>query len=188
MIMLQQIIVDTDLCLKLGGSEKYRLLELILPLVAEKIYIHTCVYEEILTPHIVHEQIDTLMHAGLITLVDESGLGAAQNTVYQMTYRQLEQVMINPDKPHKNKGEVCSLSYAKAASIPIFATDESKLQPIIDRHLNTGIDDITCLRIKDIVMMIKSGDIDLPRKTAKMLWRISGKSAEVFNTDIWPAP
>lgn len=39
--MLDKIIVDADFCLKLGGSEKYRFLFEILPLIAHEIYMHS---------------------------------------------------------------------------------------------------------------------------------------------------
>lgn len=94
--------------------------------------------------------------------------------------------MIDPARPNKNKGEVSSLAYAKTAGIPVFATDEMNLQPIIDKKLNTGIDDIHCLRISDIIDMAHSGELNLPRKVCKALWVIAGKNKEVFDRDIWP--
>ena len=60
------------------------------------------------------------------------------------------------------------------------------LQPIIDSQLNTGIDDITCLRIVDIVKKAKNGEIDVPRKVCKALWVIAGKSKETFDDKVWP--
>ena len=39
--MIKEMIVDADLCIKLGGSDKYRYLYDILPLVAEKTCILT---------------------------------------------------------------------------------------------------------------------------------------------------
>ena len=88
--------------------------------------------------------------------------------------------------PNKNKGEACSLAYAKATGIPVFATDEMDLQPIIDTQLNTGIDDITCLRIVDIIKKAKNGEIDVSRKVCKALWVISGKSKDMFDKTLWP--
>lgn len=84
------------------------------------------------------------------------------------------------------------MAYAKATGIPIFATDEAHLQPIIDSLLNTGIDDITCLRIRNVVEMIRDGEIDLPRKYAKALWRIAYNNEnvtnanDIFDREIWP--
>lgn len=106
-----------------------------------------------------------------------------------MTYNTLSNVMIDPSRPNKNKGETCSLAYAKVTGIPVFATDEANLQPIIDKLLNTGIDDIHCLCIMDIIYLIKNGKIPLKRRYAKALWRISGgrKDAnDIFDTEIWP--
>jgi hypothetical protein len=78
-----------------------------------------------------------------------------------MAYSQLASVMVDPRKPNKNKGEICSLAYAKVKDIPIFATDECDLQPIIDSQLNTGMNDIYCLRIIDIINMAKNEQINL---------------------------
>lgn len=190
--MLDKIIVDADFCVKLGGSEKYRFLLEVLPLVANKIYMHTHAYGEVLYPASAKQQLDDLIKAGKVILVDQSMLSPADRAVYDMSYTVLERVMINPHRPNKNKGETCALAYAKATGIPVFATDESKLQPIIDAQLNSGIDDITCLRIRDVVEMIRSGEIALPRKYAKALWRISYNNEdvknanEIFDKEIWP--
>lgn len=124
--------------------------------------------------------------------MDQSTLSTTDRVVYDMSYSALEQTMIDPRKPNKNKGEVCSLAYAKATGIPIFATDESSLQEIIDAKLNTGINDIHCLRIRNVIEMIKDGEISLPRKYAKALWRISYNSDnvqnanDIFDKEIWP--
>ncbi len=48
--MLEKIIVDADLCIKLGGSNKYQYLYEILPLVAEHIYMHTYAHREVMMP------------------------------------------------------------------------------------------------------------------------------------------
>ena len=77
---------------------------------------------------------------------------------------------------------------AKVKRIPIFATDEKNLQDIIDANLNTGIDDITCLRIVDIITKIKEGELSgLARKEAKILWILSGKPKKLFDNIIWPS-
>ena len=57
---------------------------------------------------------------------------------------------------------------------------------IIDAQLNIGIDDITCLRIVDIIKKAKNGEIDVPREVCKALWVISGKSKETFDSELWP--
>lgn len=102
-------------------------------------------------------------------------------------YSKLANVMINPERPKKNRGETCSLAMAKTKGIPYFATDEKELQPIIDKILNTGIDDIFCVRIEDVIHRIKSGEIEgFKRKEAKVLWRLAGKSTDIFDNEIWP--
>lgn len=77
---------------------------------------------------------------------------------------------------------------AKTKSIVYFGTDEKDLQTIIDEKLNSGIDDdIHCIRIIDIICMIRDGKLSgLKRKEAKGLWRLAGKSTEWFDTEIWP--
>ena len=190
--MLEKIIVDADFCLKLGGSEKYHFLCEILPLIASEIYMHSHAYGEVLYPPSATKQLSDLISSGNVKLVDQSTLSTTDRVVYDMSYSALEQTMIDPRKPNKNKGEVCSLAYAKATGIPIFATDESSLQEIIDAKLNTGINDIHCLRIRNVIEMIKDGEISLPRKYAKALWRISYNSDnvqnanDIFDKEIWP--
>lgn len=38
--MIDKMIVDADLCIKLGGSEKHRFLYDVLPLISNQIYIY----------------------------------------------------------------------------------------------------------------------------------------------------
>lgn len=187
--MLDRMIVDADFCVKLGGSEKYPFLAEVLPLIASEVFMHSHAFGEVLYPASAKRQLAELIRSGKVKVVDQSILSPLDRAVYDMAYAALERIMINPKKPNKNKGEVCSLAYAKATGIPIFATDESSLQPIIDTQLNTGIDDITCLRIRDVVAMIRDGEIDLSRKYAKALWRIAynkQNANEIFDQKIWP--
>lgn len=184
--MIDKIMVDADLCIKLGGSNKYRYLYDILPLVADKIYMHTYACEEVMMPPSAVSQLRNLISDGKVELVNESGLGSRERAVYDAAVRNLEQVMTDPRRPNKNKGEVCSLAYAKTKGIPVFATDEKNLQPIIDQQLNTGIDDITCIRIADIIDKAHRGEIRIPRKVCKGLWVVAGKRKEIFDNDIWP--
>jgi len=183
---LDKIIVDADICIKLGTSEKYLLLEKLLPLIAENIYIHPIVYDEIRYPFCAKSQIEKLIEAGIIEIIGENSLSDIEKLLYDATYISLSQVMINKNEPNKNKGEVSSLAIAKVKMIPIFDTDEKDLQPIINKKLNNGINDITCLRIIDIITKIKVGEITgLNRKEAKILWCLSGKSKEYFDEVIW---
>ena len=190
--MLEKIIVDADFCLKLGGSEKYRFLFEVLPLISCEIYMHRHAFGEVRYPASAKKKLSDLISIGKVKIVDQSILSSADKAIYDMSLKALERVMINPLKPSKNKGEVCSLAYAKATRIPIFATDEAHLQPIIDSQLNTGIDNITCLRIRNVVEMIRDGMINLPRKYAKALWRIAYNNEEItnandiFDREIWP--
>ena len=190
--MLDKIIIDADFCLKLGGSEKYRFLFEVLPLIADEIYMHRHAFEEVRYPASATKQLSDLISIGKVRIVDQSILSSADRAIYDMSFRALERVMINPLKPGKNKGEACSLAFAKATGIPVFATDEAHLQPIIDSQLNTGIDDITCLRIRNVVEMIRDGIIALPRKNAKALWRIAynnektANANDIFDREIWP--
>lgn len=180
------MIVDADLCIKLGGSAKYRYLHDILPMVATQIYMHTHAYGEVMMPSSAVQQLKELIAEGKVVLVNEKNLEGADKAVYDATYQNLARVMINPNRPNKNKGEVCSLAYAKATGIPVFATDERNLQPIIDTQLNTGLDDITCIRIVDIIEKAHQGEIAVPRKICKALWVICGKLKETFDREIWP--
>lgn len=184
--MIDKMIIDADLCIKLGGSEKHRFLYDVLPLISNQIYIHTHAYGEVMMPSSAVRQLKDLISESKVALVNESNLSSADRAIYDASYKNLEKVMINPKRPNKNKGEACSLAYAKATGIPVFATDEMDLQPIIDKQLNTGIDDITCLRIVDIIKKARSGEIDVARKVCKALWVISGKSKDIFDNELWP--
>lgn len=184
--MLEQMIIDADLCIKLGSSEKYNFLLDVLPLIARKSYMHSHAFGEVRSPKSAHRQLAVLVSQGKVSVVNETELDPKERAVYDMAYNQLAAVMIDPRKPNKNKGETCSLAYAKVKGIPIFATDECDLQPIIDSQLNTGMSDIHCLRIIDIINMAKCGQISLPRKSAKAIWRISGKHKDDFDHSVWP--
>lgn len=184
--MVDKMIIDADLCIKLGGSVRHQFLYDVLPLISNQIYMHTHAYGEVMMPSSAISQLKSLIKEGKVVLVNESNLDSADRAVYDAAYKNLGKVMINPKRPNKNKGETCSLAYAKATGIPVFATDEMNLQPIIDTQLNTGINDITCLRIVDIIKKAKKGEIDIPRKVCKALWVISGKSKETFDNELWP--
>lgn len=184
---LQGVIADADFCIKIGASPKYQYLEKVLQELAENVYIHKRVYDEIRYPACAKEQIDALIEQGMVEIIEESCLNKLEQKVYRSIYRSLTNVMINPRRPRKNQGEVCSLAMAKTKSIPYFATDEKDLQPIVDKILNTGIDDVVCIRIEDIIYRIQSGELaGFKRKEAKVLWRLAGKEIKVFDERIWP--
>ena len=162
--MIDKIVIDADLCIKLGGHKKYTFLYDILPLVADKIYMHTHAHGEVLMPSSAVQQLSKLISENKVVLVNESNLDSKDRAVYDAAYKNL----------------------AKATGIPVFATDEKDLQPIIDKQLNTGIDDITCIRIVDIIIKARDGEVDVSRKVAKALWIIAGKNKDIFDTEIWP--
>jgi len=184
--MIDKMIIDADLCIKLGGSNKYRFLYDILPLVSRKIYMHTWAHGEVMIPSSAVSQLNALVTESKVELVNENELNAQDRAIFDASYHKLEIVMIDPQKPNKNKGEVCSLAYAKATGIPYFATDEMNLQPIIDAQLNTGMDDISCIRIIDIIQKAHDGEISITRKLCKALWIIAGKKKEIFDEEVWP--
>lgn len=184
--MLPRMIIDADICIKLGGSEKYHFLEQIIPLLADEVYMHSHAFSEVMMPSSATKQLKSLVEQKKITIVNETVLSPQERAIYDMSFAKLEQVMINPRCSNKNRGEVCSLAYAKAKGIPVFATDEMDLQTIIDAQLNSGIEDIRCLRIADIVKMAHEGSIFLKRSEAKALWVISGKGKDLFDKSIWP--
>ena len=181
-----EMMIDADICIKLGGSEKHRFFEQIVPLLAKKVYMHDHAFREVMTPHSATTQLNKLVHDGIIEIVDETKLTAQERAIYEMTFDKLEKVMIDPRNKNKNRGEVCSLAYAKAKGIPVFATDEMNLQTIIAKQLNNGISDIRCLRIADIVQMAHEGAIPIRRSDAKAIWVISGKQKDHFDRTIWP--
>lgn len=183
----REIIVDADLCNKLGASTKYPYLQILFPLLADSVVIHRVVYDEIMQSQSAKDQIHRLIAEGLMSIVDETGLSETECLLYESTWQLLARRMMNPKQPRKNRGEVCSLAFAKTKAIPIFATDEMNLQPIIDGVLNAGMDNISCLRIIHIVEQIKAGEFPLlGRKEAKQIWVIAGKQKSIFDAEIWP--
>ena len=184
---LKGIIVDADFCIKVGASPKYRYLEKLLGELADNVYIHKVTYDEIIIPACAKDQIDSLIENGIIKILDEKDLNVIEQKVYAGSYNLLAKVMLNASNPNKNKGETCALAMAKALSIPYFVTDEKCLQNIIDRVLNTGVDDIVCIRIEDVILKMRSGELaGYKRKEAKVLWRLAGKNTEIFDKKIWP--
>ncbi|MBO4651692.1 MAG: hypothetical protein J5649_00005 [Lachnospiraceae bacterium] len=154
--MIDKMIIDADLCIKLGGSDRHRFLYDILPLMSRNIYMHTHAHSEVMMPSSAVRQLTALISERRVIIVNDTELKAQDRIVYNATYQKLARVMIDPVRPSKNKGEVCSLAYAKTTGIPFFATDERNLQPIIDTLLNTGKDDISCIRIIDIIHMARN--------------------------------
>ena len=70
--MLDKIIIDADFCLKLGGSEKYRFLFEVLPLIAGEIYMHRHAFEEVRYPASATKQLSDLISIGKVRIVNQS--------------------------------------------------------------------------------------------------------------------
>lgn len=148
--------------------------------------MHQIVYDEIKLPKSAKEQVDTLIEDGKLEVVNDTKLRSLDKNVYDATFTSLASVMIKPNRPKKNRGEVASIAMAKTKSIAYFATDEKDLQPIIDEKINTGLDNLQCIRIIDIIKLIRDGEIQgFKRKEAKVMWRLAGKPTEWFDEDIW---
>ena len=202
----KKIILDADICIKLGQftNEKLKFLQELIPLIAEKAYIHKYVYdEEILTPNVVKNQIDNLIGDNIVEILSEEDLSIQEKDNYDSICNTLKPYMINPQKPRKNLGELKTISMAKVKSIPYFVSDEGNLQGIIDTHVNIGLEedinlnksfkvgkeDIKVLRVKDLLLWIKENNIPgIKRKTAKAIWTVAiGKDKiDYFNNEIWP--
>lgn len=185
-----KIILDTDICIKIGNYDKVKFLEMIIPKIAEKAYMHRYIYEnELLTPKNAKDQIDNLIKENIIEILDEKKLSIVDKLIYEDTKNTLKEFMIGTKEEGKNCGEVVSLSMAKTLTISYFVSDENKLQSIINKHLNTGTEyDIKVIRIEHIVKWIeKNRDCDIGRKTAKALWRSCRKDTWEFDEVIWKA-
>ena len=72
--MLDKMIVDADICIKLGSSEKYKFLYDILPLIAKQIYMHAHVQNEVLMPPSAVHQLKTLVNEQKVQIVHEEDL------------------------------------------------------------------------------------------------------------------
>lgn len=91
--MLEQMIIDADLCIKLGSSEKYHFLFEVLPLIAGKIYMHSHAFGEVMIPMSAHRQLADLVSQGKVSVVNEMELEPKERTVYDMAYNQLASVI-----------------------------------------------------------------------------------------------
>lgn len=64
--MVDKIIIDADLCIKLGGSNKYRYLYDVLPLISKEIYMHTHAHGEVMIPTSAVNQLKDLISEGKV--------------------------------------------------------------------------------------------------------------------------
>lgn len=159
-MQFKKIILDADIYIKLNGFERVQnTLYRVVSQITEKAYIHQYVNEEeILTKR---DQLQKLISEGIVEVLNPDIVlaEAATKSVYTETKQTLFKELLGEEVP-KNKrgkhfGEVHSLAIAKALSIPVFMSDEGNLQPIVNRLLNTGIDDITVFRLKNILLWMK---------------------------------
>lgn len=184
----EKLIIDADICIKIGWIQNIPLIEKLIPAITEEAYIHRYVYEdEILTPKNAKTQIDNLINLGIIEILDEDNLEVIDRKVYEDTKNILKWSMIGTKERGKNWGEVLSLSMAKVLSIPYFMSDERELQGIIDSYLSTSSsNDIKVIRVKDLIAWIKDNpECGLNRKMAKVLWVGTGKNKKEFDEFIW---
>ena len=76
------MIIDADVCIKIGASLKYRYVEMLFPVIAEKIYIHKAIYDEIMMPACAKEQVDTLIPKSILELINEEQLSDIERNIY----------------------------------------------------------------------------------------------------------
>jgi hypothetical protein len=168
-------IIDADFALKLGQLEKYRILEVYLPECVELLYIHEHVYNnEILMPPTVKEQIDSLIQNGRAQIVNRNFIATKKPeavSIYDEIQDLLQQNIIDTVAGHKNWGEIVSIAFSKALGINYFLSDESRLQEIIDEHINLdmeGTDNIRVIRVADFFQWMRDAGVE--RKVIKLAW------------------
>ena len=172
---LDKVLLDADICFKLGRFISSQFIARIIPHVADEVFIHEYVYErELMTNVTGKPQLEVLVKANVITVLEEGQLSVSDKESYNSTVELLCQVMKGKNSFYDNehRGEIVSLAMAKTVGIPIFMTDEKNLQPIIDSKLNTGVgNDIHVFRLIDLILFIKSNlNKEIKRKEARSLW------------------
>lgn len=191
------IILDADICLKLGGYDGIQVLEKIIPLVSKKAYIHKYVYnEELLIPAKVKKQLKKLIEKEQLVKIDEDDLEAVERMMYESNVQILCKAMKGTEQlvDSEHKGEIISLAMAKVLDIPIFMSDEKDLQPIIDLKLNTGIGSkINVFRLQHVITWIKNNpNCEVTRKDARKIWCGAYDKKKIdfykdrFNQELWP--
>lgn len=194
---LEKVILDADICFKLGRYSKIQVLHQILPHISNDVYIHEYVLQtELKTKENGRDQLEQLIALNQLTVLREQDLSKDQKQMYDGIISLLCQVMkgTSPYKDKKHWGEIFTLAIAKTLQIPIFMTDEMNLQPIIDSKLNTGIsDNIHVFRLLDLIFWIKEHpECGINRKEAKFIWCGSYDKNDLayykkkFEDEIWP--
>lgn len=196
---LDKVLLDADICFKLGRFLNSEFIKRVIPHVAHEVFIHEYVYEnELLTGHTGKPQMEELVKAKVVTVLKERELSERDRESYDNTVTLLCQVMKGKNyfNDNEHRGEIVSLAMAKTVGIPIFMTDERDLQPIIDSKLNTGLGtDIQVFRLYDLISLIKNNsDIGINRKEAKKLWcgsydeKYLESKKKKFDEVIWQPP
>jgi len=73
-MMIKKMIVDADVCIKLGQSDTYLFLQQLLPRLSEKVVIHQYTYNEVLIPASARKQLNSLTSDGTLEIIDSSSL------------------------------------------------------------------------------------------------------------------
>lgn len=80
--MFDKMIIDADLCIKLGRNDKYRYLYDVLPLVSKTIYMHTHAYSEVMAPFSAVGRLRDFISDGKVELVNETTLNSLERAVF----------------------------------------------------------------------------------------------------------
>jgi hypothetical protein len=191
-MIVDRAIMDADFALKMGNAKLINAIQEVIPKVVGQLFVHEHVYNnEILFPASVKSELDRLIEQGRAQIVNRqnvAGEGQSHLFVYDETVSLLEKVIDESLPGKKNWGEIVSIAYARAVGIPIFLSDESALQEVVDNHINTGNNapgDISIIRISDFIGWMRKAQLD--RKSAMIVWLASGKPKEYFRRELWPA-
>lgn len=195
--------IDADFTLKLGKLNKYKIIEDYLPKYVELLYIHEHIYlNEILNPPSVRHQIDKLIENGRAIIVNRNYVLSEKPEVvgiYDATQDLLSQNIEESVEGHKNWGEIVSIAFADAMGINYFLSDESKLQGIINEHVNVrsgGSDGIQVIRVSDFLLWLKEAGVE--RRVIRTAWMFYETQNDVntqkdierikewFDTEFWP--
>ncbi len=190
----QAAILDADFAIRVGQTEVINVIGELLPQFCTTLYVHRYVFEnEILFPPLVRQRITALIEAGLAAIVDREYIERQGDSLAAAVYDETVQLLgsVDPDTKvrGKNWGEVVSLALAKAMNIPVFLSDESGAQSLVDEYLNLSEEmpeaagNILVVRVRDFVAWMR--DKGLPRKQGRVLWIAAGKPRDGFDR-IWP--
>ena len=83
--MLSKVIIDADICVKLGQSEKYPFLLEVIPLLADQVYMHAYTCNEVKFPSSAVNQLRKRIGDGKVNIVSETELSKEERAVFDMT-------------------------------------------------------------------------------------------------------